>query len=469
MGDALSCHQGEKDTNRRQPNREGKDHKRHLSAVCNFSEVLVRDSRININTAREEELMTLPGITRFLAHNIVVYREKIGGFRKVEDAALVTGVGATKLQLIKSEICVTRGDSSKAARNLSSFDLVSSTKLNINVASETQLTAVQGVSENLANDIVLYRTANGPFAHVDHLLRVPGVDVALLNVIQGKLTVSLPRPASSNLCLGGESRSNLRLSFYSLQHLNLEGQSQTSLVRPLLKPFTGQHNGRPVVRIGSWNLQNLTLDKVNNPGVREVICLTLLENGYICLELEKPTIATVQEWTGDRGRWKYVVLDTPMGEPKEDGTSDSAVLPLWVGHWSVDESHRLLSVKCLRYVLREAAGSNTMFLSCLSDNKHLVILGHFGLQPDAREFDVLRENHFHHCIPEDIFTNISTKAEVGGASQDNIWWNEQAQGTHTGRSGVIRQGLSSPWIPDGWKWGGVVSEHCPVWTEIFID
>eukprot|EP00062_Callorhinchus_milii_P019972 gi/632975106/ref/XP_007904041.1/ PREDICTED: endonuclease/exonuclease/phosphatase family domain-containing protein 1-like [Callorhinchus milii] len=521
MGDALSCHQGEKDTNRRQPNREGKDHKRHLSAVCNFSEVLVRDSRININTAREEELMTLPGITRFLAHNIVVYREKIGGFRKVEDAALVTGVGATKLQLIKSEICVTRGDSSKAARNLSSFDLVSSTKLNINVASETQLTAVQGVSENLANDIVLYRTANGPFAHVDHLLRVPGVDVALLNVIQGKLTVSLPRPASSNLCLGGESRSNLRLSFYSLQHLNLEGQSQTSLVRPLLKPFTGQHNGRPVVRIGSWNLQNLTLDKVNNPGVREVICLTLLENGIkllaiqevlhedaldkICLELEKPTIATVQEWTGDRGRWKYVVLDTPMGEPKEEV---ERVGFLWDSSFGVEldraisleklleptNGHRLHSPALLgRFKIaelpislinvhlktkqdsgtasgapRKPLGIETLRLH-LKDNKHLVILGHFGLQPDAREFDVLRENHFHHCIPEDIFTNISTKAEVGGASQDNIWWNEQAQGTHTGRSGVIRQGLSSPWIPDGWKWGGVVSEHCPVWTEIFID
>ena len=24
-------------------------------------------------------------------------------------------------------------------------------------------------------------------------------------------------------------------------------------------------------------------------------------------------------------------------------------------------------------------------------------------------------------------------------------------------------------IPDGWKWGGVVSDHCPVWGEFYCD
>lgn len=53
--------------------------------------------------------MTLPGVTRCIARNIVDYRQAIGGFKKVEDLALVSGVGASRLQIFRSEITVRRG------------------------------------------------------------------------------------------------------------------------------------------------------------------------------------------------------------------------------------------------------------------------------------------------------------------------------------------------------------------------
>jgi len=52
--------------------------------------------------------MTLPGITRTIAQNIIEYRQAIGRFKKVEDLAVVSGVGAEKLDIIKPEICVSR-------------------------------------------------------------------------------------------------------------------------------------------------------------------------------------------------------------------------------------------------------------------------------------------------------------------------------------------------------------------------
>ena len=52
--------------------------------------------------------MTLPGVTRAIAQSIVEYRRVIGRFNKVEDLALVPGIGANKLDLIRPEICVTR-------------------------------------------------------------------------------------------------------------------------------------------------------------------------------------------------------------------------------------------------------------------------------------------------------------------------------------------------------------------------
>jgi competence ComEA-like helix-hairpin-helix protein len=63
---------------------------------------------MNVNTATEEELMTLHGVNRALARNIVSHRDLIGGFRKIEDLALVSGMGASKLDQLRPEICVSK-------------------------------------------------------------------------------------------------------------------------------------------------------------------------------------------------------------------------------------------------------------------------------------------------------------------------------------------------------------------------
>lgn len=39
----------------------------------------------------------------------------------------------------------------------------------------------------------------------------------------------------------------------------------------------------------------------------------------------------------------------------------------------------------------------------------------------------------------------------------------------TGHWAVVREGLTNPWIPDNWSWGGVASEHCPVLAEFYSD
>jgi hypothetical protein len=49
--------------------------------------------------------------------------------------------------------------------------------------------------------------------------------------------------------------------------------------RPLLvSDFNFFYDGFPAYRVASWNLDRLTLDKISNPGVLEVITRTILEN-----------------------------------------------------------------------------------------------------------------------------------------------------------------------------------------------
>lgn len=39
----------------------------------------------------------------------------------------------------------------------------------------------------------------------------------------------------------------------------------------------------------------------------------------------------------------------------------------------------------------------------------------------------------------------------------------------SGHCVVVREGLTNPWIPDNWSWGGVASDHCPVVAELYAD
>jgi len=56
---------------------------------------------VNINTATQEELQTLPGITATKAEAIINYRSKAGGFRRVEDVQNVEGISARTMDMMK--------------------------------------------------------------------------------------------------------------------------------------------------------------------------------------------------------------------------------------------------------------------------------------------------------------------------------------------------------------------------------
>ena len=55
---------------------------------------------LNINTAAQNELMTLPGIGEVLAQRILEYREQNGNFSNTAELMNVEGIGSAKLEAI---------------------------------------------------------------------------------------------------------------------------------------------------------------------------------------------------------------------------------------------------------------------------------------------------------------------------------------------------------------------------------
>lgn len=63
-------------------------------------------SKVNLNTATKEELMTLTGIGEAKAAEILRYRQERGGFQSIEDIMNISGIKEASFQKIKDDITV---------------------------------------------------------------------------------------------------------------------------------------------------------------------------------------------------------------------------------------------------------------------------------------------------------------------------------------------------------------------------
>ncbi len=168
------------------------------------------------------------------------------------------------------------------------------------------------VTQQLAENIVVHRERKGAFKAVDDLLKVKGVSEPMLGAMRPYLTASedngslscadggdrapvLRAPKGGGGGLGGDDISSLlnvvRLlgkseedimfhvgplahqSFRRSRHSARQSTSPTA--SSSLYPWAQQQRA---LRAATWNVEQCTADKAANPGVREVLAMTLLEN-----------------------------------------------------------------------------------------------------------------------------------------------------------------------------------------------
>jgi competence protein ComEA len=136
-------------------------------------------SRLEINTATTAEWESLPGIGKVLAARIIRFRDKLGGFKAIEDIAKTYGISDSVFQVLKPHLYF-----EKAPTQTELIPI----KVNINKASEKDMIAA-GIEPHLASAICVSRKQAGVFKSVEELKRIIFIKDMIYNQLVAKCTV----------------------------------------------------------------------------------------------------------------------------------------------------------------------------------------------------------------------------------------------------------------------------------------
>ncbi|BES97918.1 endonuclease exonuclease phosphatase family domain containing 1 [Nesidiocoris tenuis] len=528
MGQSVSAPPSRKRTVRRRSFRSPFRRTHTLSATFNFLDSQLRVNQLNVNTAAEEELMTLPGVTRLLARNIVEYRNLIGRFNKVEDLALVSGIGADRLDEIRPEICVTRRKvHSCTSSRTQSIDSLHSAEpspnpdlrpVNVNSSSIFDLMSVRGISQELAAAIIDYRDRRGDFFTLEDLLKVKGMSHVRLSALRPRLSVQSASladtpigetsravngkvPASEPLGRRINGEKGLRVngkagsSIAAGSSPNAGAQELYDLVTSCCpRPPVDSASLTPLprtnsFRVASWHLTDMSTPKAKNTAVREVLCLTLLENKIslvalqgvqdaqslklLCEEMKLPVCKRIVDFKGSRGNWasQFVPMLSGNGKANLGFMYDAQVFKQILVKVVQDNSMILAAQAVVNF-----RGTNVDMLNVqmMSDSCHSALntLAEV-IQPSLilGDLSLLGECDKSVLASYDCIVVPSTSTNINNLKDeppfyDNIYFRKTAMTKYSGISGIVRKGLTHLAIPDGWNWGGPVSQHCPVWAQV---
>ncbi len=141
---------------------------------------------VNVNTASSSQLESLPGIGPSKAAAIMQYRTDHGPFESLSQLDAVPGIGPATLENISPMVVFSAEStvSASASKKSSSPSVASANQvININTASQTDLTTLPGVGPSKAAAIIEYRQANGAFSACAELQRVRGIgDATVKNI-----------------------------------------------------------------------------------------------------------------------------------------------------------------------------------------------------------------------------------------------------------------------------------------------
>jgi len=133
---------------------------------------------IDINEAGIEELQELPRVGEVTAEAIITYREQQGGIGSLEELKRIDGLGPATIQQLEDYV---RLDETAAAAEPAATE---PELIDINSASQQELTKLPRVGPVRAAEIIEYREERGGFDSLEDLKNISGIGPVTLEEIR---------------------------------------------------------------------------------------------------------------------------------------------------------------------------------------------------------------------------------------------------------------------------------------------
>ncbi len=130
---------------------------------------------IEVNSASMEDWERLPGIGPALAKRIMTFRDKLGGFHSVIQVKETYGLADSVYTKIESSL---------------QCDALAIRKIDINQATEAELSNHPYLRSKIARAIISYRKEHGAFATAGDITKLPVVDAELFRKVGPYLTAN---------------------------------------------------------------------------------------------------------------------------------------------------------------------------------------------------------------------------------------------------------------------------------------
>lgn len=163
-------------------------------------------SAVDLNQAGKSELLQLPGVGETLADTILETRDRLGGFRSVDELRQVKGIGPARFETLRPFLRVDStavpisvptyvaskpppsGSLKPASGQASARKAPPASPIDVNRATVEELQQLPGVGPVLSQRIVAARE-KALFKSVDELRRVSGIGAKTLEKLRPMVTV----------------------------------------------------------------------------------------------------------------------------------------------------------------------------------------------------------------------------------------------------------------------------------------
>ena len=131
-------------------------------------------SPIDINEADSAAWASLPGIGKVLSKRIIHYKQRLGGFRSVEDLRQVYGLADSVYTKLLPYLRLSVAEKGKP---------------NLNTLTAQRLSQIGGIDSEIAQAIVIYRQQNGPFQNLNGLRQLVFINDSLLTILSNRVQI----------------------------------------------------------------------------------------------------------------------------------------------------------------------------------------------------------------------------------------------------------------------------------------